>query len=230
MDSPISTIMALSTPVVQVFLMGLIGYSWARRKPERMIVFRRSGFYWWGAALTVNIVVAFVIAPHSIPMGSLAGNDWTATRFILSILIGLSVLIAIEFGYEIFSIRLSGQAIPPSRAKYEAALPPALRNPSRETVALAAVGALEEVVYRGLALGGLLFWAGLSEPVSCGIASVAFGLGHLYFGPSQLFLKSAEGAVFCSVALSAGWPAALIAHVVLNVILVTIGNRARSAL
>ena len=228
MDNPVTTVLALGAPVVQILLMGIVGYSWARGKPTRMPVFYRSGFYWWGIALLVIVLIAVVLPPHQIPVQSLAGNDWSLARFMISIILGFLAAIAIEFTYELLASRFGTADIPRSRQRYEAALPPALRRHHLEVVALAIVGGLEEVVYRGIALAGLLSWAGLSEPLACGISSVAFGLGHLYFGVSQLLIKSALGAVFCALALSAGWPAAFVAHAALNVTLISIGNRARS--
>lgn len=228
MDNPVTTILALCTPVVQVLLMGIIGYSWARGKPNRMPVFYRSGFYWWGIALFVIVLAAVALPPHQIPVKSLAGNDWSLIRFLTSIILGFLAAIAIEFTYEFLASRFGTTDVPRSRQKYEAALPPALRRHRLEVMALAIVGGLEETVYRGIALAGLLSWAGLSEPLACAISSVAFGFGHLYFGVSQLLIKSALGGVFCALALAAGWPAAFIAHATLNVVLISIGNHARS--
>ena len=228
MDNAVTTILALGTPLVQVLLMGMIGYSWARSKPSRMPAFNRSGFYWWVIALLCITVVALALSPQQISVQPLTGHDWSLSRFFVSSTIGYLAAILIEATYEFLASRLSPGGVPRSQQKYEDALPITIRRYRLELASLAVVGSLEEIVYRGIALSGLLFWVGLPEFWACGISAVAFGLGHLYFGVSQLFIKSLLGGVFCAVALSAGWPAALFSHVALNLTLICIGNYARS--
>ena len=232
MTEAITTVLAVATPLVQIVLMGFIGYAlWARRDPAaRLPVFNRSGFYWWIVALATNTTVALALPPHSIPLDSLAGHQWSFVRFVLSVGAGTAMLLTIEFSYEAYSVRTRRPSIRASRDKFYASMPEWLSwRLARIVVALIAIAILEEVVFRGIALNGLLSWAGLSEPAACAIVSLAFGLGHIYFGLPQFALKTLHGAALCSVALSAGWPAAALAHVLLNMTLTAIQYRDYSA-
>lgn len=81
---------------------------------------------------------------------------------------------------------------------------------------------LEEMVFRAIGLGGLLGAWALSEPIAASICAVAFGLSHWYFGWLRVILKILVGVVFTTVALSAGWVAAALAHLMVNIVLTAI--------
>ena len=221
------TIVALLTPVIQVVLMGVIGYPLATRRPDGMARFRRSGFTWWLATLAIVALLA-AVSLDEVPWTSLAGHDTTALRWVVAVAIGFGLLVAIETAYEAATRHATGKGISGERERYESALPSWAGSRRAETGVLSVVAALEEFLYRGVALAGLIGWADLSKPLAAGIVSVAFGAAHWYYGPRQMWLKAVDGGVLCFVAFTAGWPAAAAAHVLMNVALVLLSRRARS--
>jgi hypothetical protein len=222
------TIVALLTPLVQVALMGVIGYPLASRRPDGMARFRRSGFTWWLISLAVVGLVA-ALTVDDVPWGSLAGHDTPVLRWVVAAAVGFVLLLAIESAYEVATRRSTSDVISAERERYESSLPAWAGTTGAEIGVLSLVAVLEEWLYRGVGLAGLVGWADLSKPVAAGIVSIAFGAAHWYFGPRQIWLKSIDGAVLCWVAFTAGWPAAAAAHVLMNVALVLLARRAQTS-
>jgi membrane protease YdiL (CAAX protease family) len=207
--------------------MGVIGYPLASRRPGGMEKFRRSGFTWW--LISLVLVASIAALTVDVPWTSLSGHDTTVLRWVVSAAIGFVLLLAIESAFEAVTRRSDNPAVTAERERYESSLPAWASPPRAEIGVLSLVAILEEALYRGVGLAGLIGWANLSEPVAAGIVSVAFGAVHWYFGPRQVWLKSIDGAVLCGVAFAAGWPAAAAAHVLMNVALVVLARRARTS-
>jgi hypothetical protein len=222
------TVVALLTPLVCVALMGVVGYPLATRRPDGMARFHRSGFTWWLISLVVVASIA-ALTVDDVPWTSLAGRDTTVLRWVVSVAIGFVLLLAIESAYEVATRRSTSEVVSAERERYDSSLPAWASSPRTEIGVLSLVAVLEEALYRGVGLAGLVGWANLSKPVAAGIVSVAFGAAHWYFGPRQIWLKSIDGAVLCFVAFAAGWPAAAAAHVLMNVALVVLARRAQSS-
>lgn len=221
------TVVALLTPLVCVALMGVVGYPLATRRPDGMARFHRSGFTWWLISLVVVGSIA-ALTVDDVSWTSLAGHDTTLLRWVVAVAIGFVLLLAIESAYEAATRRSASPAVSAERERYESALPAWAGTPGAEIGVLSLVAVLEEWLYRGVGLAGLVGWANLSKPVAACIVSVAFGAAHWYFGPRQMWLKAIDGGVLCFVAFSAGWPAAAAAHVLMNVALAVLARRAQS--
>jgi membrane protease YdiL (CAAX protease family) len=222
------TVVALLTPLVCVALMGVIGYPLASRRPDGMARFHRSGFTWWLISLVVVACIA-ALTIDDVPWGSLAGHETTVLRWVVAVAIGFVLLLAIESAYEVVTRRSTDPAVNAERERYESSLPAWASSPRGEIGVLSLVAVLEEGLYRGVGLAGLIGWANLSKPVAAGIVSVAFGAAHWYFGPRQMWLKAVDGGVLCFVAFTAGWPAAAAAHVLMNVALALLARRAQGS-
>jgi len=225
MASNIVFAIAIGAPLLQALLMGVIGYSYAKNRPGGMERFHQSGFTWWLVTLGVVIVAALLAAPGLLDMAPIAGHTWTSQRFVVAVLIGLGAALAIELGFEAWSVRTGNRRAAASQERYNDALPPFMRPRRIELVVLLLVAVLEETVYRGVVLTALMDF-GLEKPVAAGIAAVSFGLAHWWFGFVQIWLKSFLGGVLAAVAFAAGWPAAAVVHVLLNAILISIARRA----
>lgn len=215
------TLIALLAPLVQVALMGFIGYPMARRRPGGMAAFHRSGFTWWLVTLVLVLVLGALYAPATLLPAASSAHTITVVRVAVTVLAGLALLLAIEGAAQLVGQRrLQSQ----DTDRYSEALPMWGRGPASEPILLALLAVGEEAVYRGLALGGLLGVWGTSKPVAAAIVAAAFGLAHWYYGAKQIALKSLVGAVLCSVAMSSGWVVAAIVHALLNGILVALNR------
>lgn len=219
-------VVAVLAPAVQVALMGFVGYPLARRRPDGVERFRRSGFTWWLVALTVLTVLGLVLTPDLLRPDSPSTHDpLTLTRVVATLAIVLAVIVAIEVVASAALARATGRSAVRGRERYESALPRWARAGSGELGLVGATAVLEEAVYRGLALSGLLLAWELDEPVAAGIVAVAFGLAHWYYGPQQVFVKILVGSALCAAALSAGWVVAALAHLLLNLVLTAWSRR-----
>lgn len=221
-------IVALLAPVMQAALMGVVGYPLARRRgPDGMARFHRSGFTWWLVTLALLAAAGTVAFWGALPSGPLAGHPQSWARLFASASIGFVAMTAVESLYEVLSTRHGGRRYRAERERYESAVPDRLRNGPLELVLLGLVGVLEEYVYRGFALYGLLELTGGNKPVAAGLTAVGFGAAHWYYGWRQVWLKSLDGAVLAAVALSAGWPASALVHGAVNVALATMASISR---
>lgn len=83
-------------------------------------------------------------------------------------------------------------------------------------VRLAAAAALEEVVWRGMLLGGLLL---VVRPwVALAVSSIAFALWHWPSLRRGCVVHVVTGAAFGGAFLAAGLPAAILAHTLYNLL------------
>lgn len=217
-------VLALAAPVVQSLLMGVVGYPLAKRLPGGMEAFRRSGFTWWLIALAVIAAVGLVLAPDLLSATEPSPHDVGALRVVVTAGAVVVAVLALELAADAL---FRGQHLGNSQGyrRYVTALPAWASGRMSESALVAVLGVLEEAVYRGLALGGLLVAFDLVEPLAAGIVAAAFGLGHWWFGPWQIVLKSLVGAAYVAAALSSGWVVAAACHVVVNLIVVAVNHR-----
>lgn len=220
-------VIAVMTPLVQTALMGFIGYPLSRRRPDGTERFRRSGFTWWFITLGVVVVSGIVLAPDLLAPDSPSRHDpLGGMRVLLSVLVGVVVVLAIEtLGAEALKRSTSG-SVARGRQRYESALPGWVSTGRAEASLLATTGVLEEAVYRGLLIGSLMTSQDLPVAAVAGISAVAFAAAHWYYGWAQMALKLLSGSVLVSVALSAGWMAAAAVHLLLNLLLTVRSRRA----
>lgn len=217
---------AVLAPAVQVALMGFVGYPLARRRPDGVARFRRSGFTWWLVALAVLTVLGLVLAPELLRPDSPSTHDpLPGTRVVATLAIVLAATVAVEIAASTALARATGSSAVRGRERYESALPRWARGGSGELGLVGVTAVLEEAVYRGLALSGLLLAWELDKPVAAGIVALAFGLAHWYYGPQQVFVKILVGSALCAAALSAGWVVAALAHLLLNLVLTAWSRR-----
>lgn len=210
-------VVALAAPAVQSLLMGMIGYPIARRRPGGMAAFHRSGFTWWLIALAGLIVVGLVVSPSLLRAGAPSRHDVTLARIVVTVLAAVLVVVLVEVVAEVAARRAARSSGAPDR--YQEALPTWARAPWSESALLSVLAVVEEAVYRGIALGGLLLAWDLSKPVASGLVAVAFGVAHWYYGFRQVLIKMVVGSVLVSAALSSGWVVAAVCHVAVNLIL-----------
>lgn len=218
---------ALGSPILQSLLMGVIGYPLARRTPGGMDAFRRSGFTWWLITLLVVIVAALIRAPEYLEWTAPSVHHLTVTRVGVTMVAAIAALGAIELGAAWIDRRFPSAKAQAGHERYNSALPKWAGTMGSETALLSLTAFLEEAVYRGVALSGLVLSLGLEKAAGAGIVAVAFGVAHWYYGTRQVLLKMAMGSVFCAVALSSGWVVAACVHVLFNVGLVVIESSRR---
>jgi hypothetical protein len=220
---------AVLAPVAQVALMGFVGYPLARRRPDGVERFRRSGFTWWLVALAVLTLLGLLLTPDLLRPDSPSSHDpLTATRLVATLAVVLAVILALELVASTVLARATARSAVRGRDRYESALPRWAAAGPGELGVVGTTAVLEESVYRGLALSGLVVAWDLGEPVAAGIVAVAFGLAHWYYGPQQVVVKILVGSALCAAALSAGWVVAAAAHLLLNLVL-TAWSRRRAA-
>lgn len=220
--------LAIGAPILQVALMGFIGYPMSRGSASRMARFHKSGFQWWLIALGLVVIVGLVVQPQLLTLTEPSKYDVTALRAIIGFALGLSVLVGIELLAE--RLRLAWGPGPDGakhRERYESGIPKWARTPPREALVLTTTAVIEEAVYRGIVLVGAITVWGLSEPLAAALSAGAFGAAHWYFGGRQIILKSLIGAVLVTIAFSSGWIVAAAAHVGLNLVLLVMERRTR---
>lgn len=89
-----------------------------------------------------------------------------------------------------------------------------------------ATGIAEELLYRGLWIGTLHERLGLASAAAVFIATLAYALGHVFFGMSVVGQKAATGVVFGALLVASGSLAVpLIAHVTQNLAVSALGAR-----
>ena len=219
-------IAAAAAAVIQIVLMGFIGYPIARRRPGGMAAFHRSGFTWWMIVLVLLSALGLLLLP--------ATNAWTyptLNKVSVEVFFLISAAAFIVcLSVELVSERIRFGAGDRERhlaeiARYEGSLPEWARSGGAQYALLITLAVLEEFVFRAVALGSLLYEWDLPKWISAGIVVVAFGLSHWYFGLRQIVIKLVLGSALVWAALSGGWIAAALSHVALNITLVAISNR-----
>lgn len=224
------TLLALCAPLVQIGVMGFIGYPIAKRRPGGMAAFQRSGFTWWVSVLVAISLMAVVVEPEVIELAYPSVYTLSLGRVLFAASVGLALCLLIELGGERV---LLGAADADQRsraaANYEGALPTWARTGTSQLVLLIVVAVLEEFVFRAVALGGLWLTWDLSKLLSAGLVVVAFGLAHWYYGVRQVAIKLLLGSVLVWCAFTGGWLAAALAHAMLNVGLTSISNHRSKA-
>lgn len=226
MGAQIVGLIAAGAALVQIALMGFVGYPLARRRPGGMAAFRRSGFMWWlivlllvsalGLATVPNVYSWFYPSQHGPVLGRLALGAGAA--FVVCLLVELAAE-RIFFGARDSEQRMA------ANAKYEGALPLWARSGGAQYALLALVAVLEEFVFRSVALGALLYEWDLPKGIAAGIVAIVFGFSHWYYGFRQITIKLIVGSILVWGALTGGWVASAIAHVALNVSLTAISVR-----
>ncbi|WP_058235035.1 CPBP family intramembrane glutamic endopeptidase [Devriesea agamarum] len=227
----IVSLCAILVAVVQVLLMGVIGYPLARRQPDGMEKFHRSGFVWWVIALALVTVVGLWAHPQWFTLMAPSSHSWSLLRFMVPSVIALAILVAVELISEkIIRRTATDEQLRKYEDAYEGQLPAwiATRR-SRLLIVLALVALLEEIVFRAIGLGGLLGIWDLPKPLAAGICAVAFGLSHWYGGWRHVTIKIFTGAVLVWVTLSAGWVSAALVHVALNIILTLVSRNSQNS-
>lgn len=224
-------VLALAVPALHALLMGMIGYPLAVRGRGGLEKFHRSGFTWWLIALAVVLVLVLTAHPGQLDPGNPDSSlsNLSASSVILTAALALAACFCLESGGALLQRARRRTGRDRGAQRYDSALPDWARTPGVETTLLAATAVLEEAVYRGVALTWLTAGAGASAGLAVGVSSVAFGAAHWYYGPRQIVLKSLLGVILGIAALTAGWVAAAIAHVALNVLLVALGSRVARA-
>ena len=217
-------VLALSVPVLHALLMGMIGYPLATRRRGGLARFHRSGFTWWLIALTVVLVLVLTSHPGQLALGN-PDSDLAADRVLLIAVLALIACLCLESGGALLQRAIRRNEQDRGAQRYDNALPDWARTPAVETTLLAVTAVLEEAVYRAVGLTWLTADAGASGGLAIAITAIAFGAAHWYYGPRQIVLKTLLGVVLGIAALKAGWVAAAVAHVALNVLLVALAAR-----
>ncbi len=219
----VMTVTALAVSVVQLLLMGMIGYPLARRRPGGMEAFQRSGFTWWLFTLVLVFGAAVLLTPERLAPRAPSDHDPGTVPSLLILVSGAVAMIVIELILDWLTFRGKPSAMAlAERERYDNALPGWAAKPFRECMLVAVIALLEEAVFRAVGLGGLIHGFGLDKFTATGICVVAFGACHWYYGWRQITLKMVDGLILSWMALSAGWPVAAAAHVLLNVVLTVI--------
>lgn len=219
-------IVAVGAAVLQVALMGFIGYPIARRRPGGMAAFRRSGFTWWLGVLILVTVLGLIALPDTHSWWYPSQHGASFGRLLAGAAVAFLACLAVELAAErIFFGARDSESRVAANAKYEGALPVWARTGAAQYVLLALVAVLEEFVFRGIALGSLWYEWDLAKGVAAGIVAVAFGFSHWYYGFRQITIKLMVGSVLVWAALTGGWVAAALAHVLLNCTLTAISAR-----
>lgn len=224
-------VLAPCSMLLQILLMGVIGYPIARRRPGGMEAFRRSGFLWWMVTLIGVSILGFLAIEGAKVWYFPSRHGASIGRLLVASIVGVLLCLLVELSAERLSL-IGGDlhAREAANARYEGALPTWGRDGAGQYVILGLVALLEEFVFRSLALGGLLDAWDLPKVVAAGLVAAAFGLSHWYYGGTQVLLKTVIGSVLVWAALTGGWLSAALAHVVLNLVLTAISDsRARSS-
>lgn len=215
--------------LVQIILMGFIGYPIARRRPGGMAAFRSSGFLWWVFVLVLVSFVGTLCIPGSVSWNYPSQHGPSIVRLVVGSLVGFGVCLFVELVAErIVFGRLDSVSRKEANAKYEGALPAWAREGLSQYCLLIIVALLEEFVFRSVALGSFLYEWSLPKAAAAGIVAVAFGFSHWYYGFRQVAIKLIVGSVLVWAALTGGWGAAALAHMLLNVSLTVISARRKN--
>lgn len=230
MASSILAVCAALAPLVQVLLMGLIAYPFAKRSPEKMERFHRSGFMWWIATLVIVVAAGAIIAPDLFSPMAPGDHRFSSGRWIIGFFVATCGLVVFELVCERVCFGEKGRA---ARAReneqFDNSVPGKIARSFPLFLGVMSISSIfEEAVFRMIALGGLMSFWGLEKPLACGIVSICFGLGHWYYGKRQVFIKIADGALLAWCALYSGWIAAAAAHVAFNLILMIIDHRRKA--
>lgn len=226
MTEQILGIVAVAAPLVQILLMGVIGYPIAKRRPGGMAAFSRSGFTWWIGVLALISVVALVLMPDTLSWTYPSEHAFSVGRWGFAIGVTLVFCLLVELvGERILIGPLHSERRQRASEKYEGALPTWARSGGAQYGVLSVIAVLEEFVFRAVALGGLWLAWELPKFLAAGLVAFAFGMAHWYYGFRQVTIKLIVGSAMVWCALSAGWAAAAIAHVLLNIVLTVITNR-----
>lgn len=211
-------LLALAAPLVQIAVMGFIGYPLAQRRPGGMDAFHRSGVTWWISVLVAISLLAVLVEPDFIELSNPSAHIASLGRLLYAAGVALALCLLIELGCErvLFGAADADQRTR-ANAKYEGGLPKWARTGATQLALLVAVAVLEEFVFRSVALGGLWLAWGLSRLLSAGLVVLAFGLAHWYYGVRQVAIKLLVGSVLVWCAFTGGWVAAALAHGLLNV-------------
>jgi hypothetical protein len=210
-------------PLTSAVVMGVIGYPLYRRRPGGMAAFERTGIYWWFGTLAVLTALGAMSYPELFEPRSPSVDDSvsavTALGWCAAVVLG-------AFAVEWIDDRLgTPQDSAATTAAFVAVLPPFARSSGGLHAVVAIMAALEELAFRALMLGFLLTVVGTPTAAAGVICAVVFGVSHWWYGPRQVALKILSGAAFTVAALGGGWVAALVAHVVFNLVVTAISTR-----
>lgn len=220
---------ASAAMVIQIILMGVIGYPIARRRPGGMAAFRSSGFLWWVFVLTLLGFAGIFYIPDSVSWIYPSQHGSSIVRLIVGAFVGFCLCLFVELAAErIMFGRFDSVRRAEANAKYEGALPTWAREGASQYVLLILVAVLEDFVFRSVALGSLLYEWNLPKAVAAGIVAVVFGVSHWYYGFRQVAIKTIVGSILVWAALTGGWVAAALAHIFLNVSLTIISSQRKN--
>lgn len=216
---------ALGASALQALLMGMIGYPIAVSRRRGLETFHRSGFAWWIITLVVLVATALLSSPGVLSPKHPSASGTSLVSIVIFGVVGAGAALFVEVAANVLRRRASS----PDRGseRYEDALPEWARVPAIELGLLASLAVLEELAYRCLGLGWLVRDLGLPSVVGVTVAAMAFGVAHWYYGLRQIVLKTLLGLVFGSTAILGGWPAAALAHLLLNVLLIELNRWSR---
>lgn len=209
-------------PLTSALAMGLIAYPLYRRRPGGMAAFQRSGLWWWFGTLAVLVALGASAYPELFRWSAPSQSaDVSIAGFLLWAAVGVVGALVVEIADDRIFKR-------DDRAVNQAfldVLPKAARSPGGLRVAVVGMAALEEAAFRALLLGFVIGPIGVEPWVAAALCAIVFGVSHWYYGPRQIVLKTFGGAMFCIAALGAGWVAALVAHVVFNLVITELSTR-----
>ena len=224
-------VIACCATLAQIALMGFIGYPIARKTPGGMQVFHRSGLIWWVITLLLITLLGLVFLPSSRELFYPSQHDPSIIRIIFGASIAFILCLLIELvGERILLGAHDSERRISANAKYESALPIWGRTGISQYILLVVVAALEEFVFRSVALGSFLYEWNLPKEIAAGIVAITFGFSHWYYGFRQITIKLIVGSFLVWASLTGGWLAAAIAHILLNIALTAIANHRKKNL
>ncbi len=218
-------ILALAASAVQALLMGFVGYPISLSQRNGMEKFHRSGFTWWLITLMLLVGLAIVLAPGTLSLSSPNSEVSGIAVVVFASIVGAAGCIGFELTVSVWRTRRRADGTDRGAERYNDALPLWGRLPLAELLLLSATAVLEEAVYRGIGMSWLTADQSVPWIFAVVLTAAVFGLAHWYYGPHQVVLKFVLGLILGLVAWYGSWVAAALAHLLLNLSLLTLSRR-----
>jgi len=188
----------------------------------RSRVYRNLIILEWG--ISAIVIVTWVVR----------GRSWSALGLGVGRPLGLAIGFALFAFYVVTAVRLrrailsSPERLERMARRMTGAEPLVPRTTAERRLFLLlalTAGVCEELIFRGFVPWYLAPWTGMTLAIV--LASLVFGFGHVYLGPSHVPRTAVVGLVFALIVLAAGslWPAIAL-HAVMDIVSGDLGSRA----